>query len=426
MAYYNVRQNVVVENTRYIQDSYFEALLKFGDAQSVSNIDDAMLLRLLTIDPQDFANLVDKCCCDPLIVRTRLSILGLKISAKTPTSRDIYRLCSQLEYSERAIEELSAEYDVFEALLENDAPMLTGECLDRVCKYDKLALLKACSNDEQVALEMIAKRWHLDVVNIDGVTPLMEACYCKMERAALALLDSGKSTPEKVNAYGDTALIYACYSSMEIALKLIESDAGIPYGQVNDIQHTALIQCCMKKKMDQVALKLIATGQSNPSQVSYKGMTALMYAVNNNLVNVALALIATGQSNPGHVKPKSCAPPQMTHYHYGMMEYKTQHKCRNRSEYFEADGIGFTALMVACFKNLTQVALALIETNESNPGHINQQSDTALIIACKHGLSLVAVALMKTGQALPEHVDACGKTALMYARDVFKLDIESW
>jgi hypothetical protein len=81
---------------------------------------------------------------------------------------------------------------------------------------------------------------------------------------------------------------------------------------------------------------------------------------------------------------------------------------------------------VACFKNLTQVALALIETNESNPGHVNQQSDTALIIACKHGLSLVAVALMKTGQALPEHVDACGKTALMYARDVFKLDIESW
>jgi ankyrin repeat protein len=165
-----------------------------------------------------------------------------------------------------------------------------------------------------------------------------------------------------------------------------------------------------------VALKLIATGQSNPSQVSYKGMTALMYAVNNNLVNVALALIATGQSNPGHVKPKSCAPPQMTHYHYGlMMEY---------SEYYEADGIGFTALMLACFKNLTQVALALIETNESNPGYINQQSDTALIIACKHGLSLVVVALMKTGQALPEHVDACGKTALMYARDVFKLDIE--
>jgi hypothetical protein len=85
----------------------------------------------------------------------------------------------------------------------------------------------------------------------------------------------------------------------EVALALIETRDSNPT-QVDTNRSTALIYACMLEMSD-VALALIETRNSKPEQVNKYKFTALMYACMLNMPVVALALIATGQSNPGYV-----------------------------------------------------------------------------------------------------------------------------
>jgi len=178
-----------------------------------------------------------------------------------------------------------------------------------------------------------------------------------------------------------TPLIIACENELEdVALKLIETGESNP-GHVNNDRMTALIIAC-DKELENVALKLIETGESNPGHIYNKSTTALMTACENKLEVVALKLIETGESNPGYA-----------------------------SEYSET-----TALMIACsYDNLENVALKLIETGESNPGQANKSEMTALMYACDNGLENVALELIETGESNPEQLDEDGKTALIIA-----------
>lgn len=90
------------------------------------------------------------------------------------------------------------------------------------------------------------------------------------------------------------------------------------------------------------------------------------------------------------------------------------------------DGEGNTPLMLACIGSRVYIAMALIETGHSNPGHVNYNNETALIIVCNlydSNLELnetkqttVALALIATGQSKPGHISA-GNTALTLACD---------
>lgn len=71
----------------------------------------------------------------------------------------------------------------------------------------------------------------------------------------------------------------------------------------------------------------------------------------------------------------------------------------------DTDSIGDTALIVACKTKQASIALALIHTGKSNPGHINLKSDTALLIACSQKLTDVALALIHTNQSKPGHIN---------------------
>ena len=53
-------------------------------------------------------------------------------------------------------------------------------------------------------------------------------------------------------------------------------------------------------KMESVALALIKSGDSNPSQVNINGETALIVACKNNMISVATALLDTCLVNPEH------------------------------------------------------------------------------------------------------------------------------
>ena len=79
---------------------------------------------------------------------------------------------------------------------------------------------------------------------------------------------------------------------------------------------------------------------------------------------------------------------------------------------------GNTALILACSKNLPKVALELIKTKQSNPGHVNMRGETALtsIFTSEPFQPEVALKLIETGQSNPGHVNEySGETALMLA-----------
>ena len=80
-----------------------------------------------------------------------------------------------------------------------------------------------------------------------------------------------------------------------------------------------------------------------------------------------------------------------------------------------ADSSGNTALLYACANNMHNVAMTLIETGQSNPGHISNHDDTALIQACRNRMREVALKLIGTGQSKPNHIKDGNVTALIYA-----------
>jgi hypothetical protein len=161
---------------------------------------------------------------------------------------------------------------------------------------------------------------------------------------------------------GFNALMIACGNPIlkDVALELIKSKK-IKINQLsnNIFKTTALMMACSKAQTE-VALALIATGESNPGAASYNGITALIFACGNKLTDVALALIATGQSNPGAVSYD-----------------------------------GFTALMYACSKAQTEVALALIATGESNMFAVNNNGGSAFQYATKKNMAKVLDAFPK-------------------------------
>lgn len=95
---------------------------------------------------------------------------------------------------------------------------------------------------------------------------------------------------------------------------------------------------------------------------------------------------------------------------------------------------GETALLITCrkktintqypeerIKNNDEIIYRLIDTGESNPGHLDYIGNTALLIIIKKDISnkfngnIIAEKLIKTGKSKPGHVDKDGMTALMYA-----------
>ena len=88
---------------------------------------------------------------------------------------------------------------------------------------------------------------------------------------------------------------------------------------------------------------------------------------------------------------------------------------QNSNDVGVVDDRGYTALLFACNKQMSDIALALIKTGQSKPEHVTTSGNTALTVACNNEMTEVALALIKTGQSKPEQVTALGNTALSFA-----------
>lgn len=179
------------------------------------------------------------------------------------------------------------------SLIDNITNMVSQFIIDKIGKIkkeeEKCELLKIITEHEKYAFDPGHTHRY-------GVSVLMEAIYHNHSDIALSLIKTSKSKPfQKAEHYNNTALILSCCSKLpEVALALIATGESDP-STVNTHGNTALMLAC-KENMSEVALALIATGKSNPSIVN-KEHTAMSYAIKNKMSDVILALLASGELN---------------------------------------------------------------------------------------------------------------------------------
>jgi len=205
----------------------------------------------------------------------------------------------------------------------------------------------------------------------------------RLSQNALSYIDDVQdkrifSIPDSKNDMN--ALMYACKFSLEdVALKILRTGFSNP-SQVNDVGKTALIYAC-SNKMDRVAIHIIENGNCKPSQVDEDSCTALMWACANSMNEVALKLILT----------------------------------RDNLNYKQQDTDGDTALMIACSQQLKTVTLAMIKTGKSRPDIANDDDETPLMAAIQNGMIETSLKLIQTGKSAPETVNKYEQTALIIA-----------
>jgi uncharacterized protein YjbI with pentapeptide repeats len=85
----------------------------------------------------------------------------------------------------------------------------------------------------------------------------------------------------------------------------------------------------------------------------------------------------------------------------------------------EVDKYGKTALMIVCSKpDLNEVALELIKTGKSKPGYLNDENgDTALMIACMAGMEDIALAIIDTKESDIYSMNDNGDNAFKFATE---------
>jgi ankyrin repeat protein len=219
-------------------------------------------------------------------------------------------------------------------------------------------------------------------IRVDPV--LFIACDTKLPEIIMYLIMSGKCDITALNNINSSLLIRLIYNNQNNIIKMLltlEINKLKPLIGIQNLnKSTVLIWACYRSLSD-IALALIATGESNPGAQSIDGWTALINACAYGMTKVALALIATGESNPGA-------------------------QSKN----------GYTALINACAYPMSEVALALIKTGESNPNAQIDNGYTALMYACTLNMPDVALALIATGNCNSLAVNEFGRDALYYAK----------
>ena len=143
-------------------------------------------------------------------------------------------------------------------------------------------------------------------------------------------------------------------------------------------------------------------------------ITPLMQLIKNKKTQEALQLIQQKPNDVGDVDDGDGNTALMLACERKMSDVALALIATGHSNPGQNDIFGNTALIIACENKMSLVALALIPTKKSNPEQADEENNNALIIACQNEMSDVALALIATGLSNPEH-DADGNTALMIA-----------
>lgn len=255
-------------------------------------------------------------------------------------------------------------------------------------------MLKLLSLNKNNQNDVKYKNSQLKTIADDGKNILSLACYLGLEEIAIHIYDrkSYKYLIFEIDKNGNTAFTYLCKNNMKKLYNIVTKNdvvniiEYVPLKIFNNNNETLMIMLC-KNKQSMFALDLLKKDNKkekiklnlNIHHQDNMGYTALMYAIENNLLNVAIKIIS---------------------------KMNDVNQINKKNE---------TALMIASKLNCEKVIKELLKRKNININHKDDKLKTALIYAaCKQHYEAVNL--------LTSHIDCNamikdneGKDALMYS-----------
>jgi len=188
-------------------------------------------------------------------------------------------------------------------------------------------------------------------------------------------------------------------------LKLIETNKSKQIGQINNQKHTALMYAC-QNRLSAVALKLLETGMSNPSQEDEYGNTALLFACKKNMKVITLKIIFQLEKME-NIKINQQYLTSLFYTCYNkdsetalkIIEFISK-KDKHFNMFKKMDKYRRNILMVACKNKMTNVVSSLYDiflSNQNNPNDIeilkrkDKYGNNLLTYACNNKMYKIAL-----------------------------------
>jgi len=221
-----------------------------------------------------------------------------------------------------------------------------------------------------------------------GTTPLGYAVLGKRESVAIALVESGYVDPNIYIHCGHMGnlpiLTAACHWRMEnLAITLLNRPNTDP-SLVGSYSTTALMEAT-RNNLEEVVYFLLLRGDCAIDHANFMGRNALYFANISENRRIITALLETGEFDPDHLDNSSTsaftdACISASHAQWIPLLYMDYNMDTPRN--ITDDGL--TPLILACNQTNIHLARQLLATNESLPGHSDNQGETALIQCCSH------------------------------------------
>ena len=317
--------------------------------------------------------------------------------------------------------------------------------------FEELFLKAAKYGDLAKVTQMLKDGIDVNAHDEDGSTALMWACVNEHTHVAIALVKHKDIKVKLMNNNDNTALHWASRQGMLAVVKeLIAKDADV--NKQNKSGNTALIWACEKNHAD-IALALLESKNIDVDLANYNGGTALHWASREGILAVVEELIAKDaevnkQNKSGNTALIGACKYKQPDVALALLESKdievdlanetgenalywassqkmlaVVKKLIEKDAYVNKQNIlGNTALILACYKNHTDVALALLEDDDIDVNLANQNGITALHLTSEKGMLAIVEKLIEKGADVNIQ-DEDGDTALIGACQYKQSDV---
>ncbi len=155
-----------------------------------------------------------------------------------------------------------------------------------------LRLVQAAKNDDAATVRsLLQQRVDVNSADVDGTTALIYAAHINDLDLVKMLLDAG-ANPKLANRYNVTALAEACNLANGEMIELLLKKGADPNATIGEGE-TPLMTASRTGTLSGVKA-LLAAGAKADAKESYRGETALMWAVAENHADIAKLLIDAG------------------------------------------------------------------------------------------------------------------------------------
>lgn len=232
---------------------------------------------------------------------------------------------------------------------------------------------------------LIQHKPNVNIVDRNGLTPLMIACQTKQRPLIKLILDVPNLDVNIIDHNGLNAFMYSCINGLEEVALILSNQTNLDH--LSQTNWTPLMFAC-HYKLPFVAKKIIASGQSLPNHVDQHGWSALMMACKYKLSEIAIRLVNTSGVDVNIVNDNGWTA-LMFASRNGLQNVVTELLKKTNIKIDITNKKGETALLLSCVGRFEQIALQLINTNQSNPNAINNNNLSALSVAITQQLDKV-------------------------------------